>query len=227
MGRVMAFSLFLYALLFAFLLTFVVSLSLLVSIYTYSHVTNTEVADAAVVLSAAVWEGEPLPIFEERIKHAIALYETGVVEFIIFTGTYRDDMISESEVAKNYALRLGVPEERIYIETSSRITFENLQQAKLVADEQQWSRLLLVSDPPHMKRSLRMAWDLGIDAHPAPTLTSQYGGRRGQIYFWLRETWLYGNYLVVRFKWRYQAPVEQIADNHQPIAAGRPPIAVG
>jgi uncharacterized SAM-binding protein YcdF (DUF218 family) len=219
MGRTLAFSLPLYAVLFVFVLVSVVSLSLLVSIYTYSHATHSDVADAAVVLSAAVWEGEPVPIFEERIKHAIALYEAGIVEFIIFTGTYRDDTISESEAARNYALRLGVPEERIYLETSSRITFENLQQAKLVADEQQWSRLLLVSDPPHMKRSLRMAWDLGIDAHPSPTLTSQYGGRRGQIYFWLRETWLYGNYLVARHKWRARPPVEQIAGVSEQLAA--------
>jgi uncharacterized SAM-binding protein YcdF (DUF218 family) len=220
MGRIMAFSFLLYALLFALVFTFVVSLALLVSIYTYSLVTDIEPADAAVVLSAAVWEGEPAPIFEERIKHAIARYEAGTVEFIIFTGTYRDDGISESEAARNYALRLGVPEERIQIETSSRVTFENLQQAKLVADEQQWTRLLLVSDPPHMKRSLRMAWDLGLDAHPAPTLTSQYGGRRGQIYFWLRETWLYGNYLVVRFKWRFQPPAENIANSGQRTAVG-------
>jgi uncharacterized SAM-binding protein YcdF (DUF218 family) len=211
MGRMMAFSLFFYALLVVFVFTFVASLSLVVSIYTYSMATNTEPADVAVVLSAAILEGEPVPIFEERIKHAIGLYEAGIVEFILFTGTYRDGAISESEAAKNYALRLGVPEDRIYIETSSRITLENLQQAKVVADEQQWSRWLLVSDPPHMKRSMRMARDLGIDAHPAPTLTSQYGGRRGQVYFWVRETWLYANYLVARLRWRYQPPVEHIA----------------
>jgi uncharacterized SAM-binding protein YcdF (DUF218 family) len=194
-----------------FILLFAATVSLLVSIYTYSFVTDMEPADAAVVLSAAVIDGEPAPIFAERINHAIALYEAGIVEYIIFTGTYRDHPAAESEAARDYALRLGVPAERIHIETSSRITFENLQQAKLVAEEQQMSRLLLVSDPLHMKRAMRMAGDLGLNASPSPTQTSQYGGHRHKLHFGLRETWLYANYLVARIRWWWQPPPEQLA----------------
>jgi uncharacterized SAM-binding protein YcdF (DUF218 family) len=205
-----------FALILRFTLGLILILLLLVfllmgSIYTYSLVTDTTAGDAAVVLSAAVFNDEPSPIFEARIKHAVDLYFAGTVQYIIFTGTYRGDRLAESEVARDYALQQGVAPEHIYIETLSRITIENLQQAKLLADEQQFGRLLLVSDGLHMKRAMLMATDLGLNSHPSPIPASQYGGRRSQLRFWLRETWLYSNYLLARLPFRANQPPTHVA----------------
>jgi vancomycin permeability regulator SanA len=83
--------------------------TLAVEIYTYSFVSDSSPADAAVVLGAAVWGRQPSPVFEERIKHAIDLYETGQVKVIIFTGGRGDgEQLAESIVASGYAVGHGV-----------------------------------------------------------------------------------------------------------------------
>lgn len=77
-----------------------------VSIVQFSRMDETVEADAAIVLGAAVFGNEPSPIFRERINHAIYLYESGLVQKIIFTGGHDDDgRVAESLVAKEYALK--------------------------------------------------------------------------------------------------------------------------
>lgn len=148
-----------------------------VDIYTYSFTTDDIPADAAIVLGAAVWNGVPSPVFEERIKHAIDLYKTGQVNSIIFTGGVgKSDQLAESVSAKEYAIEQGVAEKYIYCETWSTITYENLKGALEIVEEQKIERVLLVSDPLHMKRAMLMAKDLGLNAYSSPTPTSRYIG---------------------------------------------------
>ena len=100
--------------------------AVMASIQTYSTLSAPVKADAAVVLGAAVWRGQPSPVFRERINHAIELYQDGQAEYIIFTGGQgRGDDQAESEVARQYAIGQGIPENAIYIET---ISYNNLWQ---------------------------------------------------------------------------------------------------
>ena len=63
-------------------------------------------------------------------------------------------VLGASKVAKNYAIAKGVKTSNILIETRSKITFENLEEAKKLLDEKQLETVLIVSDPLHMKLSL-------------------------------------------------------------------------
>jgi uncharacterized SAM-binding protein YcdF (DUF218 family) len=173
--------------------------SVLIGIYAYSSETVSSAADAAIVLGAAVWDTRPSPVFEERIKHAIDLYERGDVRALIFTGGLgQGDRLAESQVAKEYATARGVPAEHIFVEAVSTITAENLNEAGRIVDQQGFSRVLIVSDPLHMKRAVTMARDLGMDAHPSPTPTSRYVTWRSKLGFLLREGYYYGGYLLAR-----------------------------
>ena len=170
-----------------------------IDIYRFSFISDNEPADAAIVLGAAVWNGQPSPVFEERIKHAIDLYQNKQVRFLIFTGGVgEDDQIAESLVAARYAIENGVAVQDTFCETTSRITLENLQGAKEILDQQGMRRVLIVSDPLHMRRSLVMARDLGMDAYPSPTPTTGYTGFRTQAGFLMREIRFYGTYLIER-----------------------------
>ena len=44
-------------------------------IWSFQEVREEATADAAIVLGAAVWGGDPSPVFAERIRHAIELYD--------------------------------------------------------------------------------------------------------------------------------------------------------
>lgn len=168
-------------------------------VYTYAGMTTDADADVAIVLGAAVWDGAPSPVFAERIHHAIRLYEAERVDRIVFTGGQGlGDAQSEAEVAKAYALQQGVAEEHIHCERQSHVTYGNLQGAKRVMAREGLRDALLVSDPLHMRRAMRMAEDLGLKVAPSPTPTTRYRTWRSQLRFLLREARLYASYLLRR-----------------------------
>jgi uncharacterized SAM-binding protein YcdF (DUF218 family) len=165
----------------------------------YASVSDPLPADAAIVMGAAVWGSRPSPVFAERIKHGIHLYQQGQVEAIIFTGGLgRGDELAEAEAARAYALARGVPAKDIFYETVSTITYENVAEAAEIVRQQGFERVLIVSDPIHMKRSVTMARDLGLDAHPSPTPTSRYKSWWSKLGFLVRETGWYAGYVLAR-----------------------------
>ncbi|MCA1992410.1 MAG: YdcF family protein [Coleofasciculus sp. S288] len=168
-----------------------------ISIYVYGNTPYVGKADAAIVLGAAAWGNQPSPVFRERINHGINLYNSGNIRSLIFTGGKGEsDEPAESVVAKRYAIANGVPEANILTETESRTTWQNLYYAKQVAVAHQLKRVLIVSDPLHLKRAVLMAQDLGMDAYPSPTPTTRYRSLKSKLQFLARETYFYFVYLL-------------------------------
>jgi uncharacterized SAM-binding protein YcdF (DUF218 family) len=155
-----------------------------------SQVTSGESADAAIVLGAAIYNDAPSPVFQERINHAINLYESGRVKFLIFTGGFgAGEKWSEAAVGRNYAIGKGVPAERIFIEEESRTTFQNLYFAREIMRRDELKSALIVSDPLHIKRATTMARDLEIEnAFPSPTPTSRIISFNKKLEFLFQET---------------------------------------
>lgn len=155
-------------------------------------------ADAAIVLGAAVNGAAPSPVFRERIRHGVALYRTGRVRRLVLTGGVGEGAShAESQVARAIAIRAGVPAHAILIETRSRTTQRNMAEAKHLMDRYRLTSALIVSDPLHMKRALRMARDAGITAYGAPTPTTRYRSWRSKTGFLLREVYFYNHYLLI------------------------------
>ncbi len=179
------------------LLLWIGTLSL--QIYAYSFQSYPYPTDVAIVLGAAVWDGSPSPVFQERINHAITLYTNQQIQYVIFTGGIgEDDQLAESEVAQTYAIAQGIPASQIAIETRSTITQENLKQAQQIMQVQGWQTAMIVSDPLHMRRAMTMAQDLQIEAYPSPTSTTRYRSWRTKLGFLRRELWFYTLYLIRR-----------------------------
>lgn len=182
-----------------FFLSTVIASAIAVNIWNYGKKDEKSPSDVAIVLGAAVWDGEVSPVYRERINHAITLYEDGFVDYIILTGGFGEGSYkSDSQVAKEYALSQGVPEERILTEEKSTITEENLEFSKEIMDENGFETAIIVSDPLHMKRSMLMAKDYNINALSSPTTTSMYKSLKTKIPFLLREEFFYVGYCVVR-----------------------------
>ncbi|MBM6683447.1 ElyC/SanA/YdcF family protein [Collinsella intestinalis] len=178
-------------------LALVILLVTAVRIGAFGTVDETRPADTAIVLGAAVVGDEPTPVFAARIDHAIDLYWDGLVDTIIFTGARSpEDELSEAEAARHYALARGVPADAILLDEASRITSENIANAAQIMRRYNLESALVVSDPPHMLRSVRMACDAGIDAASSPTPTSRYQTLATQFPFIARETVLYLGYLL-------------------------------
>ena len=156
-------------------------------------------ADAAIVLGAAAYGEEPSPVFRERINHGIWLYENGYVGKLIFTGgKVKGQEISDSAVAKAYALANGIPEEDIFIEENSTITQENIFNAARIVRDNGFSSVIIVSDPLHMKRAMLMAKDAGLVAYSSPTPTTMYRSVASKLQFLGREVFYHIGYNLYR-----------------------------
>ncbi|MBE6815739.1 MAG: YdcF family protein [Ruminococcaceae bacterium] len=181
------------------LLLIAFAIGIAISIWNYGKVDEKAPADVAIVLGAAISDGEVSPVYRERINHAITLYKEGTVDSIILTGGFGEGSYkSDSQVAKEYALSQDVPEERILIEEKSTITEENLEFSKEVMEENDLETAIIVSDPLHMKRAMLMAEDYNITALSSPTPTSMYKTLKTKIPFLLREEFFYVGYCIVR-----------------------------
>ncbi len=155
-------------------------------------------ADVIIVLGAAAYDARPSPVFEERIRHGIELYQRGLAPMLIFTGGYGGSAarFSESQVARRYALRQDVPDDAILIESVSRTTRDNLREARRLMQDHDLHRAIVVSDPLHMARALRMAREEGIDAMGSATPTTRFRSWNAswrflarEVYFFHRDHW--------------------------------------
>ena len=169
----------------------------LIEIYSFSKKDQKCKADAAIILGAATYNGTISPVYRERVNHGITLYKEGYVEKLIVTGGMgNDNYESDARTAKQYAISQGIPESDILTEETSTITQENLENAKVIMEDNGYVTAILVSDPLHMRRSMLLARDAGITAYSSPTPTSKYVSLKTQIPFITREAFYY-----IGYKW--------------------------
>ena len=130
-------------------------------------------ADAIVVLGAAQYDGRPSPVFAARLEHAVALYRAGVAPRFVVTGGKRSgDRTTEAAVAREYAIAHGVPRSAIFGEDEAHNTLDSLRAVAGELRERGLRSAVLVSDPTHIYRVLRIASDLGLEAYGSPTRSS-------------------------------------------------------
>lgn len=151
--------------------------------------------DAALVLGAALWDGQPSPALKERLDQAYRLYRDGLVQYLILSGGKGDDGLTEAEGMKRYLVDKGIPSDRLLLEDQARNTAENIANSKKILLERNWEQIHLVTHDYHMYRALRLAERAGIDATPAPVhsrvlFTPFYKAREclAIIKMWVRET---------------------------------------
>lgn len=157
-------------------------------------------ADAIIVLGAAAYDAKPSPVFEERIRHGLDLYRQGYAPKLIFTGGFggAGARFSEAQVARRYALKQDVPARDILIESRSRTTRQNLIEAKRLMEAHGMHRVILVSDPLHMARALRLSDELGIDALASSTPSTRFRSFHTSWRFLAQEIYFFHRDLFVR-----------------------------
>jgi len=167
------------------------------------HKQVTIKADVVIVLGASAYHNKPSPVFEQRIRHGLFLYKQGYAKKIIFTGGFGEknnirSAFAESEVARNFALKNGVDDQDILLEKISRNTLENLLQAQKIMQRYDLQTAIIVSDPLHIARALRVAKNIGIKAYGSGTSSTLF--RFWQLSWWrflLQEVYLFHRDLVM------------------------------
>jgi uncharacterized SAM-binding protein YcdF (DUF218 family) len=158
-----------------------------VQVYRASRHDGARAADAIIVLGAAQYDGRPSPVLQDRLDHALALYEAGLAGQIVLTGGRQEgDRFTEATAGYNYLRERGVPDEALLKEVDGTSTWESLRASARFLLSRDLTRVVLVTDDYHAYRVEAIAEDIGLDATVSPTESRLTG--TGQLRQMLRET---------------------------------------
>ena len=144
-------------------------------VYDFSNEYSEQTSDVAIILGAGTHDGKVSPVFKERLNHGTYLIQKGIVKKIIVTGGYgKGEIISDSHAGRSYLREIGLDSVQILIEEQSTITLENVMEARNIMNQYTLGSALIVSDPLHMKRAMRLVHSQNIHGEPSPTQTSAY-----------------------------------------------------
>ena len=145
--------------------------------------------DVIVVLGAGMVDGAPdftgkgRPSREAiaRIVTAVRLYRRLDLPIIVSGGRIFTDE-SEAVLMGRFLRDLGVPEERIILESNSRDTRENALYTKEICERMGFKRPILITSATHMRRAILSFETAGMEATPFPSHFRVWEGKR---YSWL------------------------------------------
>ncbi len=131
-------------------------------------------ASAIVVMGAAQWDGRPSPVLRERLDHAAELWGQGYAPIVVVTGGKQvGDRVTQGMAGHAYLRDLGLPEEAIRVEVEGTNSYEELSASALILrDEGVAPNVLIVSDPYHSLRVVKIAEEVGMTASVSPTEAS-------------------------------------------------------
>jgi uncharacterized SAM-binding protein YcdF (DUF218 family) len=143
-----------------------------VQVYRASIRDGAQPADAIVVLGAAQYNGVPSPVLQDRLDHALELYEAAMASKIVITGgRQKGDRFTEATAGYNYLRAHGVPDEDLLKEVDGSSTWESLAASARFLVTQELTTVVLVTDGYHAYRVEAIAEDLGLDASVSPSET--------------------------------------------------------
>jgi uncharacterized SAM-binding protein YcdF (DUF218 family) len=140
-------------------------------------------AEAIVVLGAAQYDCRPSPVLEERLDHALELYEGGTAGTIVVTGGRQEgDRCTEATASAEYLLAAGVPDADVLREVQGTSTWESLAASARILRDVRLTHVVLVTDGYHALRVQAIADELGLDASVSPS------GNGGSVRDYVEET---------------------------------------
>jgi len=126
-------------------------------------------ADAALVLGLALDDaGRPRPGLVLRMDRAADLWRRGLVPVLVLSGGAPKAGRTEARVMKELAMARGVPSAALLLDESARSTVENFACSLPILRSTGARQVLVVTEPWHMPRAMRLARRHGIDARAAP-----------------------------------------------------------
>jgi uncharacterized SAM-binding protein YcdF (DUF218 family) len=141
-----------------------------VQVYGASRRDGARPADAIIVLGAAQYDGVPSPVLQDRLDHALALYEEGLASTIVLTGGRQaGDRFTEATAGYNYLREQGVPDEALLKEVDGTSTWESLAATSRFLIDRGQTRVVLVTDGYHAMRVESIADELGFEASVSPS----------------------------------------------------------
>lgn len=151
--------------------------------YTITEEEASDIADidCIMVLGCGVYQNNPTPLLEDRLKRGVAVFQTGVSPKILMSGDHGQENYDEVNVMKQYALDQGIPEKDIFMDHAGFSTYESMYRAREIFGI---DKMIIVTQKYHLPRAVYLARKLGIEAYG---VASDYRSFGGQFYRDCRE----------------------------------------
>lgn len=112
--------------------------------------------------------GAPSPGTMERLVTAARLQRRLRIPILVSGGKVLATSTAVAPIARRFLIDLGIPPEKVMIESQSRDTYENALYSQKQCTRQGWKRPILVTSGFHMKRSLYCFESVGLKVIPYP-----------------------------------------------------------
>lgn len=117
----------------------------------YNFFGGNDMLDCAIVCGyPANEDGTISYILQSRIDKAIELYKQGNIGYIIVSGGAVHNQYSEAKVMEKYAIKNGVPKEKIIIEDQAKSTYHNMMYADELMKQYHIKTCYVVTNSWHM-----------------------------------------------------------------------------
>ena len=183
---------------FILLLIIVVPLYFAGSIWHSARNSEALKSDVILVMGAAQFDGRPSDILQSRLQESLQIYKSGLAPRIYTIGSGAPgDRTTEAAASKNWLINNGVKKSNILSITKGRDTLSSTQAYAAAMKKAKHASVIIVTDPYHCYRSVKMATDLGLIATCDPVKTGPASVTNSGYKYLARETGAYLAYITV------------------------------
>ncbi|CAN2210177.1 SanA Uncharacterized membrane protein [Candidatus Nanopelagicaceae bacterium] len=155
-------------------------------------------ADVIVVLGTAQLNGKPGDALEARLVEVQRIYKLGYAPSIITVGAGAPgDRTTEAASGKYWLRNNGVPSKKITAVAEGRDTLASTKAYAAVMKKRYVSDVIIVTDPFHCARAIKMANDQGVLGTCSPVQTGPNTLDNSGYRYLLREAAAYLAYITV------------------------------
>ena len=181
---------------FILLLIIVIPLYVAGSIWYTAKNTTAEKSDVILVMGAAQFDGRPSEVLLARLNHAKSIFKAGLAPRIYTVGGGAPgDRTTEAAASKAWLIDNGVNKTNVLAIAKGRDTLSSTKAYVEQMRKAKFSSVVIVTDPYHCYRAIKMAKDRGIKA-TCSEVESGPAANSG-IKYLARETGAYLAYVTV------------------------------
>jgi vancomycin permeability regulator SanA len=181
---------------FILLLIIVIPLYVAGNIWYTAKNTTAEKSDVILVMGAAQFDGRPSEVLLARLNQAKSIFKAGLAPRIYTVGGGAPgDRTTEAAASKAWLIDNGISKTNVLAIAKGRDTLSSTKSYVKQMRKSNFASLVIVTDPYHCYRAIKMAKDRGIK----PTCSAVESGPAANsgIKYLARETGAYLAYVTV------------------------------
>lgn len=148
---------------------------LILILYATSHtyrVAEAPEKPVGIIFGAGLWrDGSPTPVLQDRVETGAQLYFAGKIQKLLMSGDNSYIDYNEPEAMRQFALKLGVPDEAIVLDYAGRRTYDTCYRASHIFGV---SEALLITQNFHLPRAIFICARIGLSGKGVIADTRQY-----------------------------------------------------